>query len=428
MARGKDKENRKKQRKASRGDASNGPTTTADPRLVAAFVGVASIFAALALSGGPGEPPGLGGAPRSRRSSGRRGELPYGSVKPDCRLDVQSARVIMAEMFEVMRVDRDAAFGQLDQVIECGPVNVEEVMMNTGTWRASGGDFDEAAKIFDAMWASGGAQRSDMVDGGALDAYVDSLTALGRLGDVVAVVSKALAQPTENDDPDDLAATLCLAQAQLGLPADGLAFLPESSAGGVSGGAGVTILQAVDADGDATRSGFLGAVCRGNAALVAGDSDRAADLFATVLELASGSVAEVALAKSGHLDYVASEMRARSGVAAPEAVITDYDGATLGGRAAAGGWARPAFYVGPCDIDRRASLTPDEFISEYAARGKPVLLKGPVDDWDAFSQWTRDRFLADYGDELVGVHETSEDSVRLAHSVAGAWPFFSFFS
>ena len=59
MARGKDKENRKKQRKASRGDASNGPATTADPRLVAAFVGVASIFAALALSGGPGEPPGL---------------------------------------------------------------------------------------------------------------------------------------------------------------------------------------------------------------------------------------------------------------------------------------------------------------------------------------------------------------------------------
>ena len=45
-----------------------------------------------------------------------------------------------------------------------------------------------------------------MVDGGAMDAYLQSLAAVGRMEDVVGVIKRALDVPSENDDRDALAA------------------------------------------------------------------------------------------------------------------------------------------------------------------------------------------------------------------------------
>ncbi|KAJ3329349.1 hypothetical protein HDU91_003883, partial [Kappamyces sp. JEL0680] len=44
-------------------------------------------------------------------------------------------------------------------------------------------------------------------------------------------------------------------------------------------------------------------------------------------------------------------------------------------------------------IDRRAGLTMDEFLQEYALPGKPVILTDIVANWPAYEKWTMDFFL-----------------------------------
>ena len=55
------------------------------------------------------------------------------------------------------------AFARLDELVECGPVNKEEVQMNLATWRSHEGDHVDALRDFDDLWKS--ADR-DLVDGG----------------------------------------------------------------------------------------------------------------------------------------------------------------------------------------------------------------------------------------------------------------------
>ena len=216
-----------------------------------------------------------------------------------------------------------------------------------------------------------------MVDGGAMDAYLQSLAAVGRMEDVVGVIKRALELPTENDDREALGAALCFTLAQLGRAAEGVAYVA-SGADGVTGGAGVTVLGADDGE---DRALLLGAVCRGVAAQAARDDDGAAAAFEEARRASSGSLSDEALLRGVGTEYAAALARFRSGGDAPEASVADYASAAAPD---AGGWhAYRGAFVDPGDVDRRTDLLPREFTEEYAARGKPVVAGGLIEDWDA---------------------------------------------
>jgi len=61
-----------------------------------------------------------------------------------------------------------------------------------------------------------------------------------------------------------------------------------------------------------------------------------------------------------------------------------------------------------CDIDRRSTLSEDEFISKYVAKGRPVLMKGLIDRWPARVKWVRKYLLSTYGNETVRVSNSSD--------------------
>ena len=55
-----------------------------------------------------------------------------------------------------------------------------------------------------------------------------------------------------------------------------------------------------------------------------------------------------------------------------------------------------------CDFDRRASLTPQQFASEYASKSRPVIFKASGAWRQALlAQWSAERFRASFGDNAV---------------------------
>ena len=50
------------------------------------------------------------------------------------------------------------------------------------------------------------------------------------------------------------------------------------------------------------------------------------------------------------------------------------------------------------NIERRAGLTPDEFVAQYETTGIPVVLTDVMDSWRAKSEWTPAQLRNKYGD------------------------------
>jgi tetratricopeptide (TPR) repeat protein len=76
-----------------------------------------------------------------------------------------------------------------------------------------------------------------------------------------------------------------------------------------------------------------------------------------------------------------------------------------------GGWATepvPELNSPVRNIERRHRLSPEEFLTEYARKNRPVLLTGLLDDWPAWQAWTRAAFLQRHGDTPVQVRRSSD--------------------
>ncbi len=70
------------------------------------------------------------------------------------------------------------------------------------------------------------------------------------------------------------------------------------------------------------------------------------------------------------------------------------------------GWSltgSPVQQHGPCPLDRRHNLAPEEFRDTYAERNRPMILSGLTDDWSAWSAWTRDALLRERGDLEINI-------------------------
>jgi tetratricopeptide (TPR) repeat protein len=81
------------------------------------------------------------------------------------------------------------------------------------------------------------------------------------------------------------------------------------------------------------------------------------------------------------------------------------------GTHADGGWATepvPELNSPVRNIERRHRLSPEEFITEYARKNRPVLLTGLLEDWPAWQAWTRAAFLQRHGDTPVQVRRSSD--------------------
>ena len=50
------------------------------------------------------------------------------------------------------------------------------------------------------------------------------------------------------------------------------------------------------------------------------------------------------------------------------------------------------------EIDRRHKLSRDEFLREYYATNRPVIITGMMDDWPAMRKWNLDYFAEKFGD------------------------------
>jgi Cupin-like domain len=55
------------------------------------------------------------------------------------------------------------------------------------------------------------------------------------------------------------------------------------------------------------------------------------------------------------------------------------------------------------EIDRRHRLSRDEFLREYYAANRAVVITGMMDDWPAMRKWSLDYFAANVGDGIVEV-------------------------
>ncbi|MHB1557022.1 MAG: cupin-like domain-containing protein [Isosphaeraceae bacterium] len=58
---------------------------------------------------------------------------------------------------------------------------------------------------------------------------------------------------------------------------------------------------------------------------------------------------------------------------------------------------------GSGEIERRHRPTRDEFLREYYASNRPVIITGAMDDWPAMTKWSLDYFTATCGDREVDV-------------------------
>lgn len=58
---------------------------------------------------------------------------------------------------------------------------------------------------------------------------------------------------------------------------------------------------------------------------------------------------------------------------------------------------------GSGEIERRHRPTRDEFLREYYASNRPVIITGAMDDWPAMTKWSLDYFAATCGDREVDV-------------------------
>jgi hypothetical protein len=55
------------------------------------------------------------------------------------------------------------------------------------------------------------------------------------------------------------------------------------------------------------------------------------------------------------------------------------------------------------EIERRHRLSRGEFLAEYYAANRPVIITGMMDDWPALSKWNLDYFASQFGDREVEV-------------------------
>jgi hypothetical protein len=54
-------------------------------------------------------------------------------------------------------------------------------------------------------------------------------------------------------------------------------------------------------------------------------------------------------------------------------------------------------------VERRHKLSREEFLRDYYAAGRPVIITGMMDDWPALAKWTPDSLKARYGDRVVEI-------------------------
>eukprot|EP00947_MAST-08B_sp_MAST-8B-sp1_P000175 g175.t1 len=69
-----------------------------------------------------------------------------------------------------------------------------------------------------------------------------------------------------------------------------------------------------------------------------------------------------------------------------------------------------------CDIDRRTTLSVDEFLTEYVAKNKPVLIGGDeaarmFRGWRALERWQRPSFMQEYGQVTLAAVRSSDSVV-----------------
>ena len=55
-------------------------------------------------------------------------------------------------------------------------------------------------------------------------------------------------------------------------------------------------------------------------------------------------------------------------------------------------------------LDRRASLSVEEFVESYLVANRPVIVTDAMADWRAFGRWTPDFFAETFGDEKVLIY------------------------
>lgn len=63
-------------------------------------------------------------------------------------------------------------------------------------------------------------------------------------------------------------------------------------------------------------------------------------------------------------------------------------------------------------MDKRENLSLEEFVREYEAVNKPVILRGVMDSWRAMEGWTVNQLLEKYGDTFFKTNGTDEDGHR----------------
>ncbi|GBE93209.1 cupin-like domain-containing protein [Nostoc cycadae] len=68
-------------------------------------------------------------------------------------------------------------------------------------------------------------------------------------------------------------------------------------------------------------------------------------------------------------------------------------------------------------VERRSNLSYNEFIQEYAAVGKPVIITDAMRDWPALNKWNFDFFKSKYGSVSYGVKE-DKDEIKKTITVA----------
>src|SRR5262245_25018009 len=68
-------------------------------------------------------------------------------------------------------------------------------------------------------------------------------------------------------------------------------------------------------------------------------------------------------------------------------------------------------------VDKRDSLSREEFLHEYVLKNRPVVLKDAARQWPALSKWTPAFFQERYGSKQVPVFERKR-SVTLKNTIA----------
>ncbi|MDF5719758.1 MAG: cupin-like domain-containing protein [Rhizonema sp. PD37] len=64
-------------------------------------------------------------------------------------------------------------------------------------------------------------------------------------------------------------------------------------------------------------------------------------------------------------------------------------------------------------VDRRNNLSYEEFVSEYASIGKPVIITDAIKDWKASTKWTVDFFRSEYGSAVGQVFDCATQTTSV---------------